>query len=421
MRRLSLALIKKIKNQLKVNKSNIKKINDALGKLAKRYELIGEYFEEEPSSYEVKIGDTEIHIPFPRDSESIHKIEEFYRLIEEFDSIEIKDRNKTVTNRFTQRVITSDLGIIEYLLSDSSFEVTTNEGIKIRLISSPILIGIAAMVSGEYDKFAPPCSFYIAVEVEYTRKDKRLSDEKENKLLQSYFFELANKLHTSIHFSQVSESGFYVFDEDEEAELEIPKLNGIEEYNVGMEMYLKAIQPLDEDIRLLYFYKILEYFAPVVVKIKSNEKLRIKLDSPKAIKPDADFLQSIYNLTRKFDADLKDKDLVKAVFRECFDIIDLFEYLPESLKKRIRGQLKEKDVSYELSEEQMTIAANMLGSIVYSTRNSIVHAKSNYETDKNECVIDDLPELNNFLKHACYSTIKWYNRLPNHLKIENES
>jgi len=406
---------------LKVNKSNIKKINNALGELAKRYELIGEYFDEKPSDYEVKIGDTEIHIPFPRDSESIHKIEEFYRLIEEFDSIEIKDRNKTVTKRFTQRVIESDLGIIENLVSESNFEVITSEGIKIRIVSSPILIGIAAMELGEYDKYAKPCSIYTAVEIEYIREDKRLSEEFENKLLQSYFFELANKFHASIHFIEVSESGFYGSDEDKDAELEIPTLSGIEEYNEGMEMYLKAIQPLDEDIRLLYFYKILEYFAPVVVKIKSNEKLKAKLDSPKAIKPDANFLQSIYKLTRKFDEDLKDKDLVKAVFRECFDIVDLFEYLPESLKRRVKGQLKEKDVSYELSEEKMTIAANMLGGIVYSTRNSIVHAKSNYEKDENECVIEELPELNNFLKHACYSTIKWYNRLPNHLKIENYS
>ncbi len=406
---------------MQVNKSNIKKINKALGELAKRYELIGEYYEDKPSDYEVKIGDTEILIPFPYDSKSIHKIEEFSRLIEEFDSVKIKDRNKTITKRFTQRVIGSDSGIIEYLLSESNFEVTTSEGIKIRLVSSPILIGIAAMELGEYDKYSPPCSSYIAVEIEYIREDKRLSEEKENKLLQSYFFELANKLHTSVGFTQVSETVFYGTDEDEEAELEIPELNGIEEFNVGMEIYSKAIRPLNEDIRLLYFYKILEYFAPVVVKIKANERLRTKLDSPKAFKPDADFLQSIYKLTRKFDEDLKDKDLVKAVFRECFDIIDLFEYLPKSLKKRIRGQLKEKNISYELSEEKMTIAANMLGGIVYSTRNSIVHAKSNYETDKNECAIEDLPELNNFLKHACYSTIKWYNRLPNHLKIENES
>jgi hypothetical protein len=102
------------------------------------------------------------------------------------------------------------------------------------------------------------------------------------------------------------------------------------------------------------------------------------------------------------------------------DLIDLFEYLPESIQKKIKGQLKETKISYDLNEEKMTNAANMLGGIIYSTRNSIVHAKSNYATDNNECAMEDLNTLNNFLKHACYSTIKWYNRLPNHLKIENE-
>lgn len=406
---------------MKIDQTNIKEIKSAFDKLVAKYELFEENVESFPDAYKIEIGDEEITLPFPREDSATHKVEEFYRLIGEFDTIEIKNKNKTITKRFTQRAIASDLGIIEHLLEESNFEIKTDEGIKIRLVYSPILIGIAAMELGEYDKFAPPCSLYTAVEIEYIREDKRLSEEQENKLLQSYFFELANKLHTSIHFVQVSGSGIYGSEEDEDAELEIPQLKEIEEFNVGMEMYLKAIQPLDEDIRLLYFYKILEYFAPVVVKLKANEKLRTKLDSPKAINPDADFLQSIYKLTKKFDENLKDKDLVKAVFRECFDMIDLFEYLPESLKKRIKGQLREKEISYDLSEEKMTIAANMLGGIIYSTRNSIVHAKSNYETDKNECAMEDLHELNNFLKHACYSTIKWYNRLPNHLKIENES
>ena len=129
---------------MQVDKSNVEIINRTLGQLAKRYELLGECFEEDPSKYEVKIGDSEIHIPFPYDSDAIHKIEEFYRLIDEFDSIEIKDRNKTVTKRFTQRVIASDSGIIEPLLTESNFEITTSEEIKIRLVSSPILIGIAA-------------------------------------------------------------------------------------------------------------------------------------------------------------------------------------------------------------------------------------------------------------------------------------
>jgi len=403
-----------------VTTSNIEKINIALSKLAKTYELIGEFYDEEPDIYNVNIGDSTLEIPFPRD-EAIQKVENFYRLIPEFETVEIIDRNKVITERFTQRAIASDIGVLENLLDENNFEIETEDNIKLRIVPTPILIGIGAIVLGEYDKFSPPCSTYSAVEIEYLNKKSRLSSQDEEELIKSYFFEIANKLNCGIFFIHVSESGMYGTREDIEEEQDpIPIIKKVGQFNQGMTMYLKANQHIDFDIKLLYFYKILEYFAPVVVRIKANEKLRTKLDSPNAINPNADFLQSIYQLTRKYDEDLKDKDLVKAVFRECIDVIDLFEYLPVSIKKRVKGLLKEQNISYDLKEDKISILANTIGGIVYSTRNSIVHAKSNYRSDNNECPEEDLNELNSFLKHACYSTIKWYNRLPNHLKIKTE-
>ena len=73
-------------------------------------------------------------------------------------------------------------------------------------------------------------------------------------------------------------------------------------------------------------------------------------------------------------------------------------------------------MDYDIDQEKQIGISNFLGSVIYSTRNQIVHAKSNYVQDNYECPTQDLGQFNIFIKHACYASIKWYNRLPQHLK-----
>ena len=52
-----------------------------------------------------------------------------------------------------------------------------------------------------------------------------------------------------------------------------------------------------------------------------------------------------------------------------------------------------------------------LGKILYVTRNSIVHAKSNYAPTGRECPYKDIGKLNEFMKVLCYAIIMHNNNI----------
>lgn len=393
---------------MKITAENINKIKSALKYLAEKFEL-----EEEVDK--IEIGDEYLIIPFPRDSVE-HSISDFWKYITEFESLEIIDNSTAKTNLFTNKVIYTDITPIDFLIEEHDFSFENEEGIKINLIENPILIGLAATKLDLWDKYAPPCSSYCALEIEYPA-GKRYSPEEENNLIHSYLFEISNSANIVINFTEIRDGGYYRLVDEEEKEIEkIFKNKQIEKFNPCMDYFLKGVDSRDSEIRFLYFYKIFEYFSPIVARIKAFDRLRKKLDSPSLINPNGDFLQSIFQLSKEYDKSLYDKELIKYSIRECFDIIDLIEYLPVSINKRLRKPLRIEKINYEIGDDKIVLLSNALGAIIYSTRNQIVHAKSNYESDNNECPQEDLEQLNIFIKHACYSSIKWYNRLPEHLK-----
>ena len=354
--------------------------------------------------------DTEsVYMPFPREEEIEIEIDELLRYFDAFDSIKIHNTNKVTTDTITQRVVTcSDLTPFYYL---GHFFNETGDGIQISIRDNPILIGIAAIKMSEYSKYYPPCSSHIAVEIRYPTKEKRLSDESETKLITAFFFELAHTYKISFTFST-----FETPDEYEEEELLaehniLPKV--LEEYNPGMELFVMANQTLTPELRFLTYYKVFEYFAPIYSKIDSFEAMRKKLDSSNANNLNATYIGSIFDLAKSYENSLRDKELVKAVINTTFDLIDIYSYLPPTIKKH----LKTEKLDYKVKKETLDQIVNYLGNLLYSTRNAIVHTKSNYTPTGLECKTDELEELNEFMHKACYSTIKWYNRLPKHLKI----
>lgn len=141
--------------------------------------------------------------------------------------------------------------------------------------------------------------------------------------------------------------------------------------------------------------------------------MRKKLDSSNANNLSAEFISSIFDLTKSYDKSLRDKELIKSLIDNTFDLVDIYNTLPQS----IRENMKIEKLEYKTKKETKTRIINSLGKVLYDTRNEIVHAKSNFNPTGFECNGDDLNELNEFMHLACYSTIKWYNRLPKHLKI----
>lgn len=63
-----------------------------------------------------------------------------------------------------------------------------------------------------------------------------------------------------------------------------------------------------------------------------------------------------------------------------------------------------------LSEEQITSYHKQLASSLYSTRNSIVHAKSNYQSTGNEFHTDEMEAANRIMDIIATSIIQWNER-----------
>jgi hypothetical protein len=166
-----------------------------------------------------------------------------------------------------------------------------------------------------------------------------------------------------------------------------------------------SVQP---ELKLLSFYKVLEFFAPIVMALDSNEAMRKKLDSPSTLKPDANFLKSIFELARSLEQRRKDKEMIRQVLETCMDFVDVANLLPKPLAKELSHDDKKGQSEH----------IRFVSEALVATRNQVAHAKSNYEPLGNEVSEEYLPQLNEFVQAAAVRTIRWYNRLPVHLKLK---
>lgn len=364
---------------------------------------------------ELKVGDKEIMLFFPRDDIRI-SVTDFLKYLQEFDSICFSE-TKVTSKKFTQVPVYSFGKPIDYITSEINFVVET-ESYKLRLVNNPILIGIAATKLGLYDKYAPPCSSYVALEIEYNSFDKRLKDEEELKIIKAFLFELSYISKSSINFNVIQESGF--FDDYERPQKQDITLSSLTIFSEGMDLFRKALNSTDKEISFLYFYKIIEYYSPIAARKLAYENLLKKIDTLRYRNATSNDLASIFSIADKFRISLTDKELAQTLLVDSIDIVDLFSKLPSEIKSKLSKNLhfKESELDYKSNNEILQGIIKSLGTILYSTRNSIVHAKSNYNSDNFECSSDGLTELNEFLKEACYSIISWNNRLPHHLKFQ---
>lgn len=384
-------------------KEKIDLIIETFGKLERGYGLY-------PFEDEIDEDSKVTHFPFPREEEGVEiEIEHLLEYLEEVDSLEIHDFNRVTTDTITQRVVAvSEILPILYL---NSFQAYTKGGIRLRILTEPILIGLAATKKDEYSKYNPPCTSHIAVEVKYNLKEERLSIEEEEKLIKSYFFELSHTYKISFSYSTFENIEEYDPDNIVGDLTNFPHYT--EDYNAGMDLFIKANEAISPDLKFLSYYKIFEYFAPVYSKTEAFEAMRKKMDSSKSNDPNADYIASIFDLAKHYEYSLRDKELIKSLLNNTFDLVDIYDSLPKLIKK----DLKLQKLEYSTKAETKDSLINKLGNILYNTRNSIVHAKSNFQSNGLECAEENLDELNEFMHMACYSTIKWYNRLPPHLKI----
>ena len=346
--------------------------------------------------------------------------EDFLNLCDEIKSIQIVNSGLIKTGLRRYYIVSATHSDEDYIIRDiyNLKSLNPKQGITIDIVEDSFIVGLAATKLEEYDSdYWGTISQYLAVEITYENQDNILSAKEENELVNSYLFEVADTCGISL-YADIIQCQIYALNVlREETEEKPPVLRDLETYNEGMRLFTSAVQIQEQELKFLCFYKVLEHFSPIAVNIEANELMRKKLDAPKSSFEDGDYIRSIFNLANSMRDKFNDEDLIKASFNNCFDFVGVFNKLPESIKKKIKKQLKLPELTYSEDRQKITSACNITGKIIYKTRNKVVHAKSNFTLTGDEVDFDELPQLNAFMKEACSQAIRWYGRQPDHLKL----
>lgn len=187
-----------------------------------------------------------------------------------------------------------------------------------------------------------------------------------------------------------------------------------------IKLYKQAKSTDDNEIKFLQYYKILEYISPLVAKLNAYDKLNKRLDLLASSTRDYKYLDSIFSVTRKYDLDVKDDYLAESVIKTCVDISPLWELIPERLQRQMKKsfQTGKSEICIDgLKEEQLGSLQKQIAKMLYATRNSIVHAKSNYEPNGYELEGDELINGNQMMDVVALSVIQWNERQPESFRI----
>jgi hypothetical protein len=349
-----------------------------------------------------------LHIP-GEDDYPTYTFDEFIREVGECESLTDGGLCTLRSSRRAWQLVSasSDLahGVVYH---QEPARIRMDSGVEIALTNKSLQIAMLASRVGAYqDDYYGAMKAHHCVEITFPEPSPPRSDESDWSLINSYLFELAAT--QGIVFVPVAMAPFVDEPPWDVDVLDVEfKFKPVESFNDGMRLFLAAAQVSDVELSFFSYYKVLEHFAPTVLSLEAHEAMRKKLDTPDALKPDGEFIHSLFELCQNFDTQRRnERDMIKSVLLTCVDLVSLARLVPPSLLKPI---------SYETPRKDLETWARDVAESVCSTRNHVAHAKATYEARGTECTGDALAQLTVFLKAAAAATVRWYNRLPDHQK-----
>ncbi len=177
-----------------------------------------------------------------------------------------------------------------------------------------------------------------------------------------------------------------------------------------LSLYNKALITSDPEIRILYFTKVFEYVSQSIIRLQLISAVQTKLNSAKALSPDAEYVLELENVFEEQKVFKKDKEAILTTILTCCDANELAKLAPKYLKQlsAIKIDTKKKE-----KEDALKEFANSL----VDTRNSFAHAKSNYSPTGLECPDNQIYELSRCVILATQQTIRWFNQLSEHQRV----
>lgn len=393
---------------MKVTADNIDVIKEQFSKV---FNYVGLELEDEIS--EIAEDDEEFCVDLGSIETNID-IAEFLIQTEDIESMSYDDYSVRC-GRFSQFNVAIE-GHFHGLDASYFYEQFKGAGLSVSLREEPLLIGLRNIKENMYDiDYWSPIMEYVALEISYEDEQYKLSAEDEMNLVQRVLFSLNSRYSKTFTLLQLPDHNpMDDYDEEEvETDIDTISIENLPQFSPMLQMYINAKEVKDAYLRYLLFYKILEYISPFVAKKVVYERLNQKLDKLLVSERNSEYLDSLINLTRAYDNSMKDGELAKLVLDECVDLVDLQDLIPQSIKKRMMTDSNfGKNVRWTYEnikgcEERMK---KTLANYLYSTRNEIVHAKSNYTCTGFECSSNDITQLDEMLQSLCYTIVYWKDR-----------
>lgn len=370
-------------------------------------------------------GDEVINFSFPGDEDCVQiGVDDLINITSKLDTYEECGESTVRCANLSQTVI--DIEYNWYYDGEILNEIYETDCFIASIVEEPILIGIRNLRHDCYNyDFWSPCRVFHAIEFRYKEGVKKLPYEQELEEIYRFLFTLNVKnnyliriaelpeVETGESMDDIEETDLENYDFTKETEKIVHHSSDLPNGSPMLKMYLDALSISDRGLRFLLFYKIIEYISPIIANSILYKRLEARLNIGVFSKKGESFYNSIVDLVHRYNRSISDAELASTVLTECCDIELTRPYIPDSIWKlmlRDSGVAANRKIE-DLTNDDIAKLNISLGKILYATRNSIVHAKSNYTVTGKECPTKDIGTLNEFMKILSYVIIMHNNNL----------
>lgn len=377
------------------------------------YEEDEDIFIDESYSTHIQLDDSQIELDI--------SLLEFIDIIEETKNAKIIDNVKFVSDkRSIYRVTTineySRL-ILEELLYENAKcfikqDVIDNIRFTCLVKNGVTLFGVMTNMQGDYEDFFPSVlDDDLFIEIIYD--DTKLLDEKVNKIINAYLFELNASYKIKLRLEPRSEINYDEELENQESGFSESLLLRPLMFGKGIEEVIKLFNDAEAyydnyDFAIIQYTKVIEYVSQTVISQEIVEEAYKKLMSPNALRPDANYIKELESLfvgyKSKYDTD---RNSIKATIKKCCNFDEFTHCLPKFLVN-ISKYIRDSEKNKAKKQEFINSAFDLLCDGISDTRNSLTHAKANYTINGHECPEEEKVQYVEIIRIISIQVIRWY-------------
>jgi len=323
-------------------------------------------------------------------------------------SLRYDEANRLIEHHFSLAEEKAQRGILKHS------ELFNGQKISCALVRGFTIYGLLVTAGGLWDKYYPPITGdELFLEIQFS---PGLQESIVRDVVEAYIFELGASHEIYLNPSPRLFVSLEDFLEEDDAKENLPEEIRIRPLLIGkgirsiLQLYNKAFEVADPEIRLLFLTKVIEHASPTIVQQKLIASVQTKLSTPRALRPDAKFILELDLLFQELRAYRKDKDAITLTIEKCCDCEELKTVAPPFLTKL--ALLKDNP-----KQQERNGALREFADSLYATRNSIAHAKANYESTGAECSDSEIGQFLACIQLAAQQVIRWYARCPEHLRV----